>query len=140
MTLFDWLNELTFNKREWSSFSEDQRESFNSYMIHRYVSMYISYVEIANVAQKLPLTEKEKIYNIYKTMLPKKKMFLKYVKKQNKNTYEDLLQYVANYYHCSFGEAEEYIDIIREAGVRGILWEMGVDEKETDKLIKKAKL
>jgi len=102
--------------------------------------MYIGYVEIANVAQKLPLTEKEKIYNIYKTMLPKKKMFLKYVKKQNKNTYEDLLQYVANYYHCSFGEAEEYIDIIREAGVRGILWEMGVDEKETDKLIKKAKL
>ena len=140
MTLFDWLNELTLNKREWSSFSEDQRESFNSYMIHRYVSMYISYVEIANVAQKLPLTEKEKIYNIYKTMLPKKKMFLKYVKKQNKNTYEDLLQYVANYYHCSFGEAEEYIDIIREAGVRGILWEMGVNEKETDKLIKKAKL
>jgi hypothetical protein len=140
MNLFDWLNELTFNKREWSSFSEDQRESFNSYMIHRYVSMYIDYVELANVAQKLPLTEKEKIYNIYKTMLPKKKMFLKYVKKQTKNTYEDLLKYVSEYYQCSFGEAEEYIDIIREAGVRGILWEMGVDEKETDKLIKKAKL
>jgi hypothetical protein len=140
MNLFDWLNELTFTKREWSSFSEDQRESFNSYMIHRYVSMYIGYVELANVAQKLPLTEKEKIYNIYKTMLPKKKMFLKYVKKQTKNTYEDLLKYVSEYYQCSFGEAEEYIDIIREAGVRGILWEMGVDEKETDKLIKKAKL
>lgn len=140
MTLFDWLNEITFNKKEWSSFSEDQRESFNPYMIHRYVSMYIGYVELANIAQKLPLNEKEKIYNIYKTMLPKKKMFLKYVKKQNKNTYEDLLQYVADYYQCSLGEAEEYIDIIREAGVRGILWEMGVNEKETDKLIKKAKL
>jgi hypothetical protein len=140
MTLFDWLNELTFNKREWSSFSEDQRESFNSYMIHRYVSMYIGYVELSNIAQKLPLTEKEKIYNIYKTMLPKKKMFLKYVKKQTKNTYEDLLKYVSEYYQCSFGEAEEYIDIIRESGIRGILWEMGVDEKETDKLIKKAKL
>ena len=140
MTLFDWLNELTFNKKEWSSFSEDQRESFNSYMIHRYVSMYIGYVELSNIAQKLPLTEKEKIYNIYKTMLPKKKMFLKYVKRQTKNTYEDLLKYVSEYYQCSFGEAEEYIDIIREAGIRGILWEMGVDEKETDKLIKKAKL
>ena len=138
MTLFDWLNEITFNKKEWSSFSEDQRESFNPYVIHRYVSMYIGYVELANIAQKLPLNEKEKIYNIYKTMLPKKKMFLKYVKKQNKNTYEDLLQYVADYYQCSLGEAEEYIDIIREAGVRGILWEMGVNEKETDKLIKKA--
>jgi hypothetical protein len=102
--------------------------------------MYIGYVEIANVAQKLPLAEKEKIYNIYKTMLPKKKMFLKYVKNQNKKPYDDLLKYVSDYYHCSFGEAEHYIDIIREAGVRGILWEMGVNEKETDKLIKKAKL
>ena len=44
--------------------------------------MYYKYVDIANVAQKLPINEKEKIYNIYKTMLPKKKMFLKYVKKQ----------------------------------------------------------
>ena len=140
MTLFDWLNELTFNKRDWSTFSEDQRESFNSYMVHRYVSMYIGYVEIANIAQKLPLTEKEKIYNIYKTRLPKKKMFLKYVKNQNKKPYDDLLKYVSDYYHCSLGEAEHYIDIIREAGVRGILWEMGVNEKETDKLIKKAKL
>ena len=35
---------------------------------------------------------------------------------------------------------KEYIDIIRESGVRGILWEMGINEKETDKLIKKAKL
>ena len=98
MTLFDWLNELTFNKRDWSTFSEDQRESFNSYMVHRYVSMYIGYVEIANVAQKLPLAEKEKIYNIYKTMLPKKKMFLKYVKNQNKKPYDDLLKYVSAKY------------------------------------------
>lgn len=140
MTLFDWLNEITFTKREWSSFSEDQRESFNSYMVHRYVSMYIGYVEVANVAQKLPLAEKEKIYNIYKTMLPKKKMFLKYVKNQNKKPYDDLLNYVSDYYQCSLGEAEHYIDIIREAGVRGILWEMGIQEKEADKLIKKAKL
>ena len=73
-------------------------------------------------------------------MLPKKKIFLKYVKSQKQNTYEDLVKYVSAYYHCSLGEAEEYIDIIREAGVRGILWEMGVNEKETDKLIKKAKL
>ena len=94
MTLFDFLNEITFNKRDWSTFTEDQKESFNPYMIHRYVSMYSKYVDIANVAQKLPINEKEKIYNIYKTMLPKKKMFLKYVKKQSKNTYDDLLKYV----------------------------------------------
>ena len=140
MTLFDWLNQITFDKKEWSSFSEEQRESFNSYMVRRYVSMYIGYVEIANIAQKLPLTEKEKIYTIYKTMLPKKKLFLKYVKNQNKKSYNELAEYVAEYFVCSLGEAEHYIDILREAGVRGILHEMGIQEKEAEKIIKKAKL
>lgn len=140
MTLWDWLNQITYEKKSWSSFTEDQQSSFNPYMVHRFVSMYSGYIDIANVAQRLPLTEKEQIYTVYKTMLPKKKIFLKYVKSQKQNTYEELVKYVSNYYHCSLGEAEEYIDIIREAGVRGILWELGVNEKETDKLIKKAKL
>ena len=140
MTLFDWLNQITLEKKEWSSFSEDQQASFNPYMTHRYVSMYIGYVEIANIAQKLPLTEKEKIYTIYKTMLPKKKLFLKYVKNQNKKKYQELAEYIADYFECGLGEAEHYIDILQEYGVRGILWKMGVDEEETEKLIKKANI
>jgi hypothetical protein len=140
MTLFDWLNQITFDKKEWSSFSEDQQASFNPYMTHRYVSMYIGYVDIANIAQKLPLTEKEKIYTIYKTMLPKKKLYLKYVKNQNKKNYQELAEYIADYFECGLGEAEHYIDILREEGVRGILWNMGVDEKNTEKLIKEAKI
>ena len=63
MTLFDFLNEITFNKRDWSTFTEDQKESFNPYMVHRYVSMYSKYVDIANVAQKLPINEKGKKIN-----------------------------------------------------------------------------
>ena len=55
-------------------------------------------------------------------------------------TYEDLLKYVSEYYQCSFGEAEHYIDILRGDGVREILNEMGIESKESDKLIKKAKL
>jgi len=140
MTLFDWLNQITLEKKEWSSFSEDQQASFNPYMTHRYVSMYIGYVEIANIAQKLSLTEKEKIYTIYKTMLPKKKLFLKYVKNQNKKNYQELAEYIADHFECGLGEAEHYIDIIRAEGVRGILWKMGVNEEETEKLIKKANI
>jgi len=140
MNLFDWLNELTYTKRDWNSFTEDEQSSFSPYIVHRYVSMYYGYIDIANIAQKLPMTEKEKIYTVYKTMLPKKKMFLKYIKNQNKKNYKELAVYIADYFDCSLGEAEEYIDIIRVTGVRGILWEMGVNEKETEKLIKQAKL
>jgi len=139
MTLWDWLNQITFEKKDWKSFTEDQQSSFNPYMVHRFVSMYNGYIDIANIAQKLPLTEKEKVYTIYRTMLPKKKLFLKYIKPESKKNQQELAEYVANYFECGLGEAEHYIDILREEGVRGILWNMGVDEKQTDKLIKEAK-
>jgi len=140
MNLFDWLNEITYSKRDWNSFTKDEQSSFSPYIVHRYVSMYYGYIDIANIAQKLPMTESEKIYIIYKTMLPKKKMFLKYIKNQNKKNYKELNEYVATYFECGLGEAEHYIDILQKVGVNDILYKMGVDEKKAKKLIKDSKL
>lgn len=140
MTLWDWLNQLTYEKKSWSSFTEDQQSSFNPYMVHRFISMYNGYIDIANVAQKIPLTEKEKVYTIYKTLLPKKKMYLKYVKNQNQNNYKEIAEYLSDYFEVSLGEADEYVYILQKYGVRDILWKMGVSEEETEKLIKKAEL
>jgi hypothetical protein len=99
--------------------------------------MYYGYVDIANIAQKLPMTESEKIYTIYKTMLPKKKMFLKYIKSKNKKSNKELLQYISEYFKCSFREADNYITILKNKGVKSILEEMGINEKEIKKLLKK---
>ena len=140
MKIWDWLNQITYEKKNWSSFTEDQQSSFNPYMIHRFVSMYNGYIDIANIAQKIPLTEKEKVYTIYKTLLPKKKMYLKYVKNQNQKNYKELAEYVSDYFEISLGEADEYIYLLQDYGVRDILWRMGVSEDETEKLIKKALL
>jgi hypothetical protein len=140
MTLWDWLEQITFKKENWNSFTEDQQSSFNPYMVHRFVSMYYGYIDIANIAQKIPLTEQEKVYTIYKTMLPKKKVYLKYVKNENKRNYQELAEYIAEYLECGLGEADEYISLLQEVGVRSILWKMGVGEDETEKLIKKAEL
>ena len=140
MTLWQWLEQITLKKEDWNSFTEDQQSSFNPYMVHRFVSMYYGYIDIANIAQKIPLTEKEKVYTIYKTMLPKKKVYLKYVKNENKTNYQELAEYIADYFECSLGEADEYISLLQEVGVRSILWKMGVDDDETEKLIKNAEL
>jgi len=140
MTLWNWLEQITVDKKDWNSFTEDQQASFNPYMVHRFVSMYYGYIDIANIAQKIPLTDKEKVYTIYKTMLPKKKVYLKYVKNQTQRNYKELAEYVAEYLQCSLGEADEYISILQDTGVRSILWKMGVNEEETEKLIKQAKL
>jgi len=136
MTLFDWLKEITLNKTSWENFSEKDRESFNVFMINRYLSMNMDYIELVNYVQTIPFTEKEKYYTIYCQMIPKKNVFLKYTKSNKKTKPKEIAEYVAKYYECSLGEADHYIDIIKEHGVRNILWQMGVDQKELDKLVK----
>jgi hypothetical protein len=139
-TIFEWLNEITLYKTPVHEISEKSWEKWNTYMICRYVSMNMDYIDIANYVQKINPQSKKEIYTIYREMIPKKKVFLKYVKNENKKNYQELAEYIAEYLECSLGEADEYIDLLQDVGVRSILWKMGVEEDETEKLIKKAKL
>jgi hypothetical protein len=136
MVIFDWIKEITVNKRKWSSFSEDDRASFNVFMTHRYLSMNQEYIDIVNYIQTIPYAEKEKIYRIYCDMIPKKNVWLKYIKPAKKRTSDTLLQYIAKEYIISLGEAEEYTYILGKEGIIDILTRHGVDEKEQKKLLK----
>jgi hypothetical protein len=134
--IFGWLNEITLYKSPIEEISEESWEKWNSYMIHRYLSMDIQYIELVNYVQTIPYDNKKQTYQIYREMIPKRKVFLKYLKSNRKKKNSELADYIAEYFECSLGEADEYIDILREKGVTGILHEMGVDEKEIKKLLK----
>ena len=134
------MNEITLNKTPVHEIAEESWNNFNSYMIHRYLSMDINYIQVVNYVQKINPQSKKEIYTIYREMIPKRKTYLKYIKNENKRNYKELAEYIADYLECSLGEADEYISILQETGVRSILWKMGVEDKETEKLIKQAEL
>ena len=137
MLIFDWLRQITLDKQPWDSFSEDDKLSFNVFMIHKYISMNPDYIDIVNYIQVIPHNEKEKIYKIYCDMIPKKNVFLKYVKSsKKKRTSDAILQFIADEYTCSLGEAEEYSYFLGKEGIINILHKHGVDEKEQKKLLK----
>ena len=138
--IWGWLNEITLYKTSPEEISQDSWDKWNSYMIHRYVSMNMGYIDIVNYVQKINPQSKKQIYSIYREMLPKRKVYLKYVKNENKRNYKELSEYVAEYWDCSLGEADEYIPLLQKTGLRSMLWKMGVDEDETEKLISKIKL
>ena len=127
------------HKSDPQSFSQESWDKWNSYMVHRYLSMNIDYIDIVNYVQKINPQNKQQIYTIYREMIPKKKLWLKYIKNEKKKNYKEVAEYVAEYFECSLGEADHYIDIIPKS-IEGILWEMGLSEEEASKLIKKAKL
>jgi hypothetical protein len=136
MNLFGWLNEITLTKSHPDTFSEEDWKQFNAFMIHKYVSMSPDYIELVNYIQKIPYENKKQIYSIYREMIPKRKVFLKYIGSKKKKPNVELAEYVAKYFNCSLGEADEYIDILRPYGVTGILYKMGIEDKEIKKLLK----
>lgn len=135
--IFEWLNEITLYKTPVEEISEESWNVWNSWLVHKYVSMDIRYVELANYVQTLPYENKQQTYLIYREMIPKAKTFLKYVKSRTKRQPATLVEYVAKHFECSLGEAEEYIDLLREHGVRQVLYSMGIEDKEVTKLLKK---
>jgi hypothetical protein len=135
--LWGWLNEITLYKTPIENISEESWDKWNSYVVNRYVSMDIRYIELANYIQTIPYENKHQLYQIYREMIPKSKVFLKYLKSKTKKHPSTLTEYVAKHFECSLGEAEEYIDILRNHGTRKVLYDMGMDEKEVEKLLKK---
>ena len=101
ISLFDWLNILTQSKDDWDSFSDEDKESFNPYMIHRYVSMKSEYIDLVNIIQTLP-NDKRLIYLTYKSLLPKNKVWFKYIKNTNKEINKELTDKIAEYFFSPF--------------------------------------
>jgi hypothetical protein len=135
-TVWKWLDEIVYFKTPIENISEESWDNWNSYTVNRSISMNQNFIELVNFVQTVPYDNKQQIYLIYKEMIPKRKMFFKWIKSNTKKQPATLVEYVAKYFECSLGEAEEYIDILREHGVRKVLYDMGVDEKEAKKLMK----
>ena len=134
--IFDWLQHITLYKTPAEDFSDNDWEKFNAYMIHRFLSMNIYYVEIAEYAQSLMPTMKKQIYNFYREMIPKKKVWLKYVKSQTKTINKDLIECIAKYYEVGKSDALSYIVVMTKEEIPVILGEMGYNKKEIKNLLK----
>jgi type I restriction-modification system DNA methylase subunit len=134
--IFDWLQHITLYKTPSSEFTDNDWEKFNSYMVHRFVSMHVYYVEIADQTQGMLPTMKKQIYNFYKEMLPKKKVWLQHIKSKTENINKDLVEDIAKYYEVGAADARSYIAVMTKEEIPMILSEMGKDEKEIKKLLK----
>ena len=134
--IFDWLQHITLYKTPASEFTDNDWENFNSYMVHRFISMSPYYVEVADYAQSMLPTMKKEIYNFYKEMIPKRKVWLQYIKTKSKQVNKELIEKIAEYYEVGTSDARSYINVITDKKMPVILGEMGLDNKEIKKLLK----
>ena len=134
--IFDWLKQINYIKSPVESFSDKDWEIWNSYMIHRFLSMNPNFLEVVNFVQDYPPQEKQKIYSIYKEFIPKNNKWNKYIKSGVKQPKTELLEKLSNLWECSKSEVKDYLNILEDDIILSILTNMGYNNKEISKLLK----
>lgn len=136
MNLFDWLKEINSKKSPVDSFSQEDWDQWNSYMVHRFLSMDPNLLELVNEVQKLPPTDKKKIYSIYKEFVPKNNKWNKYIKSTLKQRNKELTEYLKGYFQLSTREVKEYMELLGDEEILRILSQLGIENKTAKKLLK----
>jgi len=136
-TIFDILNDLTFNKVPWESQSESDQKKVQMWMINRWFSMHLDYLEvIAECQPTTDLLDTKLYYKFYLDLLPKKKFFTKYIsnKSEKDKKLGKVIGFLADKMQMSKDEAEQCVDVLMElpsglVEIRNFIKLYGYDDK-----------
>ena len=108
-TIFDFINGITHEKKEWKQWSEHDQKQFSPFIINRFLSMRMELTDIINELQRytIGLLSPRDTYRMYHGILPTNKTFSKYIKGRREDKYDSgLVQQVAEHYQVSQSEAD----------------------------------
>ena len=72
MKIFDWITEIQVKKRKWNSFTDEDKKSFNVFIINRFLSMNPDYLELVNYIQQYTngQLKPQQVYECYREIIP----------------------------------------------------------------------
>lgn len=132
-SIFDLLNDITFNKVPWENQSETDRKNIQPYMFNRWFSMKKEYLEIiAEVQQITDLMTPEQYYKFYLDLLPKQKFFVKYIKSKTESDSKRgaLLKFLSQRLELSEREIETYLDLTPNETIKEYIRGSGFMDKQ----------
>ena len=125
MNPFDHIKNLHTKKRHWGSFNDEEKKSFNVFIINKGLSMNPNYLGIVNMVQNFTglnqiLSQKE-VFNIYFNLLPSKFRFYKWIKGEKNKKEKEKAEYLATHFKVSTREAYDYLQILDRKTINSII-------------------
>ena len=125
MNPFDHIKNLHTKKRHWEDFNDEEKKSFNVFIINKALSMNPSYLGIVNMIQNFTglnqiLSQKE-VFNIYFNLLPSKFRFYKWIKGEKNKKEKEKAEYLAMHFNVSTREAYDYLQILDRKTINKII-------------------
>ena len=125
MNPFDHLKNLHTKKRTWDDFNDEEKKSFNVFIINKALSMNPHYLGIVNMVQNFTglnqiLPQKE-VFNLYFSLLPTKFRFYKWIKGEKTKKEKEKAEYLAMHFKVSTREAYDYLKILDKKTINQII-------------------
>ena len=125
MNPFYHIKNLHTKKRTWNDFNDEEKKSFNVFIVNKGLSMNPNYLGIVNMVQNFTglnqiLSQKE-VFNIYFNLLPSKFRFYKWIKGEKTKKDKEKAEYLAMHFKVSTREAYDYLQILDKKTINKIL-------------------
>ena len=141
-TIFSVLADVSYKKVDSDTYTEGDWKAYNSYMVNKWLSMNSNVTEIINFIQKYYSLDKKIHYKMLSDILPKQKLFSKYIKGNKVDKFNpELVTLIAKHYEVSKKEAKVYIDLYKHTSsglnsLTEIVEQYGKTKKERKRLLK----
>ena len=125
MNPFEHVKNLHTKKRRWEDFNDEEKKSFNVYIINKTLSFNPKYLNIVNMVQNYTglnqiLSQKE-VFNLYFNLLPTKFRFYKWIKGEKTKKDKEKAEYLALHFRVSTREAYDYLKILDRKTINRII-------------------
>ena len=125
MNPFEHVKNLHTKKRRWEDFNDEEKKSFNVFIINKTLSFNPNYLGVVNMVQNYTglnqiLSQKE-VFNLYFNLLPTKFRFYKWIKGEKTKKDKDKAEYLAMHFEVSIREAYDYLKILDKKTINQII-------------------
>ena len=122
MNPFDHIKNLHTKQRSWDDFNDEERKSFNIFIINKALSMNPNYLDIVNIVQRYTnnMLNPKEVFNLYFNLLPNKFRFYKWIK-GTKDKNKEKYQILAQHFKCSSREVKDYMELLDKKVINKIL-------------------
>lgn len=144
-TLFDHIKQITAKSDTsyYDKLSDEDKKTFSTFMVHRYLSMNENWIEAVNSIQQYSQELGDRgVYKVYDEIIPKGNTFLKYVKSKNDLKYnKEVIEILKKHFEIGESQAKEYYDLYTKSpselqSLIDIIKLYGIQEKEFKKMEK----
>ena len=125
MNPFDHIKNLHTKKRTWNDFNDEEKKSFNVFIINKALSMNPNYLGIVNMVQNFTglnqVISSKEVFNIYFNLLPNNFRFYKWIKGEKTKKDKEKAEYLAMHFKVSTREAYDYLQLLDRKTINSII-------------------